>query len=312
MGATPRSRVARRPVDGVLLLDKPSGISSNAALQRACRAYGAQKAGHTGTLDPLASGLLPICLGEATKFAQFLLDATKGYVATVRFGVRTDTLDAEGEERSRAPVTLSRDDVEQALRRFVGPQLQRPPAHAAIKHQGRPLYAYARAGEEVPREPRPVDIHALALRAWSSPDAVIDVTCSKGTYVRVLAADLGDLLGCGAHLAALRRTATGGFVLADAVSLERLEAMDEPARGACLLPAEVLVSHLPRVVLPPSCEGRFMQGQPVRVDATASEPDGACAVFGQGRLLGVADIRDGTAHPRRLIVPHAAGAAEPG
>lgn len=304
-------------VDGVLLLDKPAGISSNAALQRARRALGAQKAGHTGTLDPLASGLLPICLGEATKFSQFLLDADKGYVATVRFGVRTDTLDAEGAIVSRERVALSRAEVEAALPRFVGRQRQRPPAHAAIKVQGRPLYAYARAGQEVPREPRDIEVHALALVSWSSPDAVIDVACSKGTYVRVLAADLGDALGCGAHLAALRRTRTGGFGLDASIALDALEAMDDGERLAGVLPVNVLVAHLPQLTVDARSAAAFLHGQPVAVpppaptaagrspEAPAQASDApACAVLGpDGALLGVADCRDGAAHPRRVCAP---------
>jgi tRNA pseudouridine55 synthase len=298
-----------RRVDGVLLLDKPTGISSNAALQRARRALGAQKAGHTGTLDPLASGLLPLCLGEATKFAQFLLDADKGYVATVRFGMRTDTLDAEGAVLSRSDVRLTRGDVEAALPRFTGPLLQCPPAHSALKHQGRPLYAYARAGEEVPRAPRAVEVTALTLQEWSLPDAVLDVRCSKGTYVRVLAADLGEALGCGAHLAALRRTATGGFTLDQAVALDQLEAMDEPARLACLLPPAVLVAQLPRVEVTAAAAQAFLQGQAVAVTMPEAP---SCAVFGATGLLGVAEIRDGRAHPRRVIAGPAGDVAGAG
>ena len=209
----------------MLLLDKPSGLSSNAALQRAKRAFDAEKAGHTGTLDPLASGLLPLCFGEATKFAQFLLDATKRYTATVRFGVTTTTGDAEGEILEMRPVALARSDVESVLPDFTGRQAQIPPAYSALKFEGRKHYEYARAGVSVPRPAREIEILELSLLGWNSPDAVLDVACSKGTYIRVLAEDIGRALGCGAHLAGLRRTATAGFGIADAVTLERLEAM---------------------------------------------------------------------------------------
>jgi tRNA pseudouridine55 synthase len=264
------------------------------------RALRAQKAGHTGTLDPLASGLLPICLGEATKLAQFLLDATKAYVATVRFGVRTDTLDAEGRVVSHAPVDVTEPALRAALQRFVGPMLQRPPAHSALKHAGRPLYEYARAGQEVPREPRPVEIFALDLHSWAPPDAVIAVTCSKGTYVRVLAADLGDALECGAHLAGLRRTATGGFDVRDAVALDRLEAMAPAERDACLRPTHELIAHLPQVVLDAASAQRFAQGQAVAAPGTLP---GLHAVLGPAGLAGVGEARDGLVQPRRVLVP---------
>ncbi|HSD88594.1 MAG TPA: tRNA pseudouridine(55) synthase TruB, partial [Kofleriaceae bacterium] len=229
-------RPPRRRVDGVLLLDKPAHLSSNAALQRVRRLYGAEKAGHAGTLDPLASGLLPICLGAATRFAQFLLDARKRYVANVRFGITTTTQDAEGEVVLARPVALDREALAAALSRFIGPQMQTPPAHSALKFEGRPYYEYARRGIEIPRAPREVTIHALQLLEWSPPEATLDVECSKGTYVRTLAADLGEALGCGAHLAALRRTASGAFDVDDAATLDALEAMSDEARIALLRP----------------------------------------------------------------------------
>ena len=281
----------------MLLLDKPRGLTSNAALLRAKRLYNAEKAGHTGTLDPLASGLLPICFGVATRFAQFLLDAPKRYVATVRFGVTTTTQDAEGEVTATKPVAFARADLEAALRRFTGAIIQTPPAHSALKFEGRPHYEYARRGIDVPRAPREVTIHALELLDWTPPDATVDVACSKGTYVRTLAADLGDALGCGAHLAALRRTASGGFDIADAVTLEALEAMAEPLRDAALLPARVLVDHLPRLSVSGEAARRFVQGQPVATGAR----DGPIAVFEAEMLLGVADVEDGLAHPRRVV-----------
>ena len=300
-----RPRIPRRHIDGVLLLDKPHGLTSNAALLRAKRLYNAEKAGHTGTLDPLASGLLPICFGVATRFAQFLLDAPKRYVATVRFGITTTTQDAEGEVIATQSVALARSEVEAALRRFTGAITQTPPAYSALKFEGRPHYEYARRGIDVPRTPREVTIHALELLDWRPPDATVDVACSKGTYVRTLAADLGDALGCGAHLAALRRTASGGFDIVNAVALEGLEAMEQPLRDAALLPVRVLVGHLPRLHVPADAARRFLHGQPV---AAAAHPEGTVAVFSGQALLGVADVGDGFARPQRVVAAPADGA----
>jgi tRNA pseudouridine55 synthase len=305
----PRTRRPRRRVDGVLLLDKPPGLSSNAALQRAKRAFDAEKAGHTGTLDPLASGLLPLCFGEATKFAQFLLDATKRYTATVRFGVTTTTGDAEGQVLEMRPVALARSDVEAVLRDFTGRLAQVPPAFSALKFEGRSHYEYARAGIEVPRPARAIEILDLSLLGWNAPDAVLDVTCSKGTYVRVLAEDIGRELGCGAHLAGLRRTATGGFGIADAVTLERLEAMRPDERASVLLPAAVLLRDLPTLRLGAADAARFRQGAPVLAPESA---DGACAAFDGDNLLGVAFVAAGLAQPRRVVAAAPAASGERG
>jgi tRNA pseudouridine55 synthase len=294
----PRTRRIRRRVDGVLLLDKPLGLSSNAALQRARRAFDAEKAGHTGTLDPLASGLLPLCFGEATKFAQFLLDATKRYTATVRFGVTTATGDAEGGVLEVCPVAVGRSDVESVLPHFTGRLAQIPPAHSALKFEGRNLYEYARAGVTVPRPPREIEILELSLLAWNAPDAVLDVACSKGTYIRVLAEDIGRALGCGAHLAGLRRTATGGFRIDDAVKLEALEAMDDVTRAGVLLPVATLLRDLPSLRLVARDAARFRQGGAVPAPGL---PDGACAAFTGDDLLGVADAAAGLALPRRVV-----------
>ena len=294
----PRTRRVRRRVDGVLLLDKPTGLSSNAALQRARRAYDAEKAGHTGTLDPLASGLLPLCFGEATKFAQFLLDATKRYTATVRFGVTTTTGDAEGEVLAMHPVVLARSDVEAILPDFTGRQAQVPHAYSALKFEGRSHYEYARAGIDVPRPAREIEIMDLRLLDWQSPDAVLDVLCSKGTYVRVLAEDIGTELGCGAHLAGLRRTATGGFGIDAAVTLEALEAMDDAARDGILLPVATLLRDLPPLRLAAADAARFRQGGAVPAPGLG---DGACAAFAGEELLGVADAAAGLAQPRRVV-----------
>ena len=282
----------------MLLLDKPAGVTSNAALMRVKRLYNAEKAGHTGTLDPLASGLLPICFGAATRFAQFLLDAPKRYVATIRFGATTTTLDAEGEVVEARTVNLDRDAVEAALAGFTGPQTQTPPAHSALKFEGRAYYDYARRGIDIPRAPRPVTIHRLRLVQWQSPDAVVDVECSKGTYVRVLAADLGDALGCGAHLAALRRTASGGFHLRDAVTFDALDAKDEAGRDACLQPASVLVRHLPALIVAAEDAQRFRHGGAVPALACG---DGLVAAYEAHTLLGIAEVANGLANPRRTI-----------
>jgi len=294
----PRTRRIRRRVDGVLLLDKPSGLSSNAALQRVRRAYDAEKGGHTGTLDPLASGLLPLCFGEATKFAQFLLDATKRYTATVRFGVTTTTGDAEGDVIETRPIALAQCDVESALAAFMGRLTQIPPAHSALKFEGRNLYEYARAGIDVPRPPREINIAHLVLLAWNSPDAVLDVVCSKGTYIRVLAEDIGRSLGCGAHLAGLRRTATGGFGIDGAVTLADVEAMDDAARDSMLLPVAALLRELPQLRLAAGDATRFRQGGAVPAPGLA---DGACAAFAGEELLGVAHAVAGLAQPRRVV-----------
>ena len=289
---------SRRRVDGMLLLDKPHGVTSNAALMRIKRLYRAEKAGHTGTLDPLASGLLPICFGRATRFAQFLLDAPKRYIATVRFGATTTTQDAEGVIVATRAVDFARDDLERALERFTGRQLQTPPAHSALKFEGRPLYEYARCGIDVPRTPREVVIQALRLLQWQPPDATIDVECSKGTYVRALAADLGEALGCGAHLAGLRRTASGGFDVRDALTFDALDAMDDVARDAHLEPIAVLVAHLPALRIEGDAARRFRHGGAV---PASTHEDGLVAAYEAQVLLGIAEVADGVASPRRTI-----------
>jgi tRNA pseudouridine55 synthase len=296
-------RLPRRRVDGVLLLDKPSGLTSNGALMRVKRLYNAEKAGHTGTLDPLASGLLPICFGVATRFAQFLLDASKRYVATVRFGVTTTTQDAEGDIVASRPVTFEPDALRAALAQFVGEQMQTPPVHSALKFEGRPYYDYARRGIDIPRASRAITIHALRLVQWQAPDATLEVECSKGTYVRVLAADVGEALGCGAHLAALRRTASGGFALRDAVTFDALDALDamgEAALDACLKPVGVLVGHLPALIVAGDAARRFRHGGAVPAGAC---DDGLVAAYEADALLGIADVSHGMANPRRTIAP---------
>ena len=276
-----------RDLDGVLPLDKPSGISSNAALQGARRLLAARRAGHTGTLDPMATGLLVLCFGEATKFSAALLDADKAYAARVRLGERTSTGDAEGEVLERREVAVTAASVETALARFRGAIEQVPPMHSALKHQGRPLYAYAREGQSIERAPRRVVVHELVLERLEGPDLDLLVRCSKGTYVRTLAEDLGEALGCGGHLTALRRTAVGPFGVDDAVTLDRLAALPEPERPRALLPVEVLLRSWPRVLLAKDAEARFRHGQ--RVAAAAAEP--RVAVFGaDGNFLGIGEI----------------------
>jgi len=293
-----RSRRPRRQVDGVLLLDKPAGLSSNAALQRAKRLYAAEKAGHTGTLDPLATGLLPLCFGDATKFAQVLLDAAKEYVATVHFGVATTTGDAEGESVRRSDASFSRSDLESALRRFVGPIVQIPPAYAALKLRGRPYYEYARAGVDIPRAPRTVEVAAIELIEWSPPQATLRVACGKGTYVRVLAEDIAAALGSCAHLAALRRTASGPFALDRAVTLSALEAMDVAARDALLLPPDAPLSLVARLDVDAPTALALAQG---RGGAAPVEAQGTFRCYGPvGRFVGLVEAAGGALRPLRL------------
>jgi tRNA pseudouridine55 synthase len=296
-------------VDGVLLLDKPLGVTSNAALQRAKRAYRAKKAGHTGTLDPLATGLLPVCFGEATKFSRWLTDSDKTYRADVTLGVTTETGDAEGAVTSRRGVEVGRTDVEAALARFRGDILQTPHRYSALKRDGRALYEYARAGEELTIEARPVRIDVLELKAWAPPVATLHIRCSKGTYVRSLAEALGEALGCGAHVSALRRLASGGFDVDGAVTLDALERGDDSYRLARLLPLTVLVAGLPRIDLTPPATVRFRHGLAVPLDAAGVDdrdaPAAAVAVFraeGAGeRFVGVGRVlREGG---RRSLAP---------
>ncbi|MGE5115197.1 MAG: tRNA pseudouridine(55) synthase TruB [Betaproteobacteria bacterium] len=287
---------------GVLLLDKPLGLSSNAALQRAKWLYRAEKAGHTGTLDPLASGLLPVCFGAATKFSQASLDADKAYRATLALGVTTTTGDAEGEVLRRRPVEATREHVEAARRRFVGAIEQVPPMHSALKHEGRALYDYARRGIEVERAARPVTVRAIEVVEWQGARLVVDIRCSKGTYVRTLAQDLGEALGCGAHLAALRRTASGALRVEDALTLEALEALTEAGRDARLRPADVLLAEAPEIRLGDHDAGRFLSGLRRRIDAADAA---LLRVYGPepGAFLGSAHITGGELIADRLLSP---------
>lgn len=299
---TGRPRLPRRSLHGVLLLDKPLGLSSNDALQKAKRLYRAEKAGHTGTLDPLATGLLPLCFGAATKFSQASLDADKGYRAVLHLGVTTRTGDAEGEVLQTRPVAFTAADLEAARAALLGPISQVPPMHSALKHQGRALYEYARAGVEVEREPRPVTIHRLDIVGWQAERLEIDVVCSKGTYVRTLAEDLGERLRCGAHLTALRRTASGGLTLEGARTLAELEALSQDERDALLLPPDALLAGTPEVRLGSDDAGRFLSGMRRRVDL----PDAAVVrVYGPqpAAFLGSAHVCAGELIPTRLLSP---------
>jgi tRNA pseudouridine55 synthase len=287
-------------VDGVLLLDKPAGPSSNAVLQRAKKLLGAKRAGHTGTLDPLAGGLLVLTLGEATKFSGELLDADKTYRATLKFGARTSTGDAEGEVLERCEVKAGRSDVLKALEGFRGPIMQTPPMYAAIKHQGRPLYSYARRGEDVARAARPVTVRRIELESFEGQTATLEVECSKGTYVRVLAEDIGEVLGCGAHLAALVRTAVGPFRLGDAIGVDALEALPSGQRRRKLLPPDALLGPRPRVILAPGMVGKFRQGQAVPAGLAGR---GHVGVYTDGgAFLGTGEVgADGVLRPKRLV-----------
>jgi tRNA pseudouridine55 synthase len=284
----------------VLLLDKPTGMSSNSALQAARRLFSAAKAGHTGTLDPLASGLLPLCFGEATKFSVDLLTADKTYEAELLFGVRTDTGDADGTVVLRCPVDFGLADLEAALPAFRGPIRQVPPMYSALKRDGRPLYELARQGIEVEREAREVVIHELRLLDFSGDRCRLRVACSKGTYIRSLAEDLGAALACAAHLTALRRVTVGPLQVSDAVTLDQLAALAEDERAAWLLAPDALLQSLPAIYLEDDAGRRFSHGNPVGSDGGP----GKCRVYAENRLLGLGEVDEaGRLQPRRVLAP---------
>jgi tRNA pseudouridine55 synthase len=292
----------RRSLHGVLLLDKPVGLSSQDALWRARRLLRADKGGHTGTLDPLASGLLPLCFGAATKFAQAGLDADKAYRATLRLGQTRRGGDLEGEVLLERPVDVSDERLRAAVAGFIGEIDQIPPMHSALKHAGRALYEYARAGVEIERKARRVRIHHIVIVAREDDEVTLDIACTKGTYIRTLAEDLGEALGCGAHLVALRRTATGGLRLRDAVTLDALTALDEPARTTWLRPIDTLLQDRPSVRLSAPEAARFLTGLRRRValpDAPAVRVHGP----GDGEFLGSAHITAGELIADRLLSP---------
>jgi tRNA pseudouridine55 synthase len=295
-------RAPRRKVDGVLLLDKPCGITSNAALQAVRRAYNAEKAGHTGTLDPLACGLLPLCFGEATKFAGELLTADKEYEATMCLGVTTDSADSEGTILERRPVSVDLAQIDAAFQQFTGSLLQLPPMYSALKRNGKPLYEYARAGIDVERSPRAIVVHRLELMGFADDQVSFRVACSKGTYVRTLAEDLGSILGCGAHLTALKRTRLGRLHLSESVSFDRLNAANDTDRLELLQPVDSLLGDLPLVRLGDAESARFGQGQSVPLHCDPIVPQGRVRVFSTTRFLGLGETdAQGCLHPKRLI-----------
>jgi tRNA pseudouridine55 synthase len=305
MAQTPPKKI-RVPVHGVLLLDKPAGLSSNDALVKAKWLLNAQKAGHTGTLDPFATGLLPLCFGEATKFSQDLLDADKTYETVVYLGVTTATGDTEGEVLQTREVDVSRAQIESVLARFRGEIEQVPPMYSALKRDGKPLYEYARAGITLEREARRVTIRELELLDYQAPFLTLRVACSKGTYIRVLGEDIGAALGCGAHLKALRRTWVGALPLAEAVTLERLADMPEMERSALLSPVDALLSGFPRVRLPELLAKRFLHGQRLALgkEGVTLPAEGRVRVYRleDGQLLGTAQLMEyGVLAPERLI-----------
>ncbi|BBP85539.1 MULTISPECIES: tRNA pseudouridine(55) synthase TruB [Pseudomonas] len=295
----------RRNVSGILILDKPRGMSSNQALQKVRWLLNAEKAGHTGSLDPLATGVLPLCFGEATKFSQYLLDADKGYETLAQLGVTTTTGDAEGEVLERREVTVGRADIEARLADFRGEIKQIPPMYSALKKDGQPLYKLARAGEVVEREARSVTIARLELLAFESAQARLAVACSKGTYIRTLVEDLGQVLGCGAHVAELRRTQAGPFSLAQAITLEELEKAHaeggNEALDRFLLPEDSGLEHWPLVQLSEHSAYYWLHGQPVR--APEAPKFGMLRVQDHnGRFIGIGEVSDdGRVAPRRLI-----------
>ena len=291
----------KKSINGILLLDKPIGFSSNQALQKIKWLLQAAKAGHTGTLDPLATGLLPLCFGEATKFAHFLTDADKTYVATIKLGATTTTGDAEGEVLTTSPVNVSRVEIEQVCRQFTGEISQTPPMYSALKFEGKALYEYARAGVEIERKARRVTIQNIEVHSFAGDVAVISVTCSKGTYIRTLAEDIGKQLGCGAHLIGLRRTATADYKIAQAVTLEQFEAMSEEERLAALAPPDSAVHYLPAVTLDSDAAFYLLQGQAVW--RSGAIPSGLLRLYNEQQVfLGLGELQDdGKIAPKRLM-----------
>lgn len=296
------SRPERRAIDGVLLLDKASGFSSNSSLQKVKRLFRARKAGHTGSLDPLASGLLPVCLGEATKLSSFLLNSDKRYEVRIRLGAETDTADVEGTVTLTRPVPdLTEAIIEQVLQDFRGEGEQIPPMYSALKHQGQRLYDLARKGLEVDRPARPITIHSLTLLRFDATSMDLDVHCSKGTYIRTLAEDIGRSLGCGGHVEVLRRTAVGSLKVMDAFTIDQLEVMTQSERDKVLMPMDELVSYLPSVEVNEAMSLMFCQGNPLFVPQAPSQ--GWVRLYGRSAgFLGLGEVLDdGRIGPRRMF-----------
>jgi tRNA pseudouridine55 synthase len=310
-----RPRRRGRDIHGVLLLDKPQGLSSNDALQKVKRLYNANRAGHTGALDPLATGMLPICLGEATKFSQFLLDSDKRYRVIARLGQRTDTSDADGQIVQERPVSFTQAQLDVALDSFRGDIKQVPSMYSALKYQGKKLYEYARQGIEVPREARSITVYELQFIRWEGDELELEIHCSKGTYIRTITDDLGELLGCGAHVIYLRRLQVATYPTERMVTLEQLNELLEQAHRQEIAPADLLdpllmpmdspVENYPEVNLLPVVAGYVKQGQPVQV---AGAPASGMVRITEGeerKFIGVGDIADdGRVAPRRLVVEY--------
>ncbi|HHU0745826.1 TPA: tRNA pseudouridine(55) synthase TruB [Serratia marcescens] len=310
-----RPRRRGRDIHGVLLLDKPQGLSSNDALQKVKRLYNANRAGHTGALDPLATGMLPICLGEATKFSQYLLDSDKRYRVIAKLGQRTDTSDADGQIVQERPVSFTQAQLDAALDTFRGDIQQVPSMYSALKYQGKKLYEYARQGIEVPREARSITVYELQFIRWEGDELELEIHCSKGTYIRTITDDLGELLGCGAHVIYLRRLQVATYPIARMVTLEQLNALLAQAQEQAIAPGELLdpllmpmdspVENYPEVNLLPVVAGYVKQGQPVQV---AGSPASGLVRITEGeerKFIGVGDIaEDGRVAPRRLVVEH--------
>ncbi|WP_432467395.1 tRNA pseudouridine(55) synthase TruB [Agarivorans sp. Z349TD_8] len=301
-----------RAIDGILLLNKPTGVSSNGILQRVKRIYFAQKAGHTGALDPLATGMLPICLGEATKFSQFLLDSDKRYQVTAQLGVRTNTSDSDGEVVDTRPVQVTKTQIEQALASFRGPINQVPSMFSALKHNGKPLYSYAREGISIEREARPITVYENNLIALDGDMLTLDVHCSKGTYIRTIIDDLGEMLGCGAHVVKLHRSQVADYPSERMVTPEQLDALLEQANQSEIAPKELLdplllpmdsaVAHLAEVNIPEDLGGYLMQGQALQVAGAPLNDVFRITIGEPARFVGIGQLNDdGLVAPKRLI-----------
>ena len=295
-------------IDGVVLLDKPAGMSSQGAVTAVKRAFNADKAGHTGTLDPMATGLLPICLGEATKYSQDLLEADKSYIAQVKFGSRTDTGDAEGQIIEELPLPAFADELaikaalDALLPKFTGPITQVPPMYSALKRDGKPLYEYARAGIELERAPREITIHAIRWTNINWPEATLEVSCSKGTYIRVLAEDIGNTLGCGAHLVGLSRTEVGHLNLEQSFTMESIQQGLQDS-SSYILPVDALLQTLPHLTVDEQQAKRLEMGQRVPLNLPSIEALVRIyrATAAPHNFIGTADWRSGVLHPKRLI-----------
>ncbi|NVJ57047.1 MAG: tRNA pseudouridine(55) synthase TruB [Vibrionaceae bacterium] len=302
-----------RPIDGVILLDKPTGISSNDALQKVKRIYFAEKAGHTGALDPLATGMLPICLGEATKFSQFLLDSDKRYRVIAKLGERTNTSDSDGEVVETRPVDVDLTKLEACIDKFRGESDQIPSMFSALKYQGKPLYEYARQGIEVPRESRKITVYEIVLHRFEGDEVEMEVHCSKGTYIRTIVDDLGEMLGCGAHVTMLRRTAVAKYPYEKMVTLEQLNELLEQAHreekaprellDPLLMPMDTAVEDLPEVNLIPDLANMVQHGQLVQVFGAPTEGPVRLTMGEEKLFIGVGEMNDdGKIAPKRLVV----------